>query len=174
MVNGNIDTVNLKDPGTGKVYGSTGAGNAAAVYPPGYEWSYTQRTTDVTVVSTTESSGTAVLSPAAFTPDGGVVMCEFFSPSVTVPIANDSYLTISLFEGSTEIGSLALVQNGAVAVSQGISVPVCAKYRFTPSNAAHTYTVTAFVSNTAVASYVAAGAGGTATYVPAYVRFTKV
>lgn len=173
VVNGNIDTVNLKDPGTGKVYGSTGAGNAAAVFPPGYEITYVSTTASVSIVSTTESAGTSILATGSVTYDGSAVMVEFFSPSVVSDTASaGDQLDISLFEGATQIARL--IQINPPAITANMAVPVCAKYRFTPASGTHTYSVTAFVSSATGTPRVVAGPGGTTAYAPAYLRITKV
>lgn len=139
---------------------------------PGAELSYTQRTTSVSITGTSESAGTTVLSPAAFTPDGDPIICEFFSWLVAPPSILGGELIIMLFESTTEITRLAMVQNGPVG-SQ-IFVPVFARYRFTPSNASHTYTIKSFVTSTTGSPFIDAGSGGTGGNPPCYVRFVKV
>lgn len=147
-------------------------GQFQPINPHGYEWSYAQITSPVNVTSTTEATGTTILSPAAFTPDGGPVMVEFFCPYVVVPTAAAGNSTIvSLFEGSTQISRLAAAFDQSTS---GAIVSLTGRYRFTPTNASHTYTVTAHVTNTTGTPGIGAGAGGTGTYPPAFVRFTKV
>lgn len=142
-------------------------------YGRGYEWSYAQITSPVNVTSTTESAGTTVLSPAAFTPDGSPVLVEFFSPYFNLPTAALGNSTVvCLFEGATELARLAQPTLAATAAQQ--TPPIYARYRFTPTAASHTYTITGFVPNTTGTPQVGAGAGGTAAFPPAFVRFTKV
>lgn len=172
---GAIPIADLVDPTAGKVIGSSG-GVAAAVTPPGFEIGYDQRTSSVSIISTTESAGTAVISAAAHTFDGAAVIVEFFAPSIVMPQATTStnFILFSLFEGATQIARLANVQLQDLASAQSMSVPVCARLRFTPTAASHTYTVTAFVNSTTGSPGVNAGAGGTGIYAPAFLRFTKV
>lgn len=149
--------------------GSGGSGGIG----PGYEWSYTQRTTSVAVVSGTEASGTTVLSPAAFTPDGGAVLVEFFALYAQTPSsAIGAKLTVSLFESTTQLTRIAVA---ACQDTTGTNdIPLVGSYRFTPSATAHTYTVTAFADSQTGAPTIIAGSGGTGGLPPCFVRFTKV
>lgn len=157
---------------SGQVLGLSPAATAP-VFPPGYQLNRTQITSPVNIASTTEATGTNIfpLLPA-ITFDGTEVMVEFFSPLVLGDsnAASDG-VTISLFEGATQITRLA-VGNTVAAASQ--SMPFTGKYFFTPSAASHTYTVTAYATSTTGTPRVFAGSGGTNGYAPAYVRFTKV
>ncbi len=173
VVNGNIDTVNLKDPGTGKVYGSTGAGAAASVYPPGYEIVYAETTASVSVVSLTESASTTILAAANTAFDGTAVVVYFSTPGVSMPTnaAGDSVI-LSLFDGSTQVTRMAQPQTPSVTAGAILSGE--SQYRFTPSAGTHTYSVRAYASSTAGTPQVLAGAGGTATRRPAFLRITKV
>lgn len=141
--------------------------------PPGYEFGYDQITAGVNVASTTEATGTTIISCAAHTFDGSPVMCEFYSPLVVLPAANPGLITVSLFEAATQIGELAWerVGTGAGVVTYA---SISASLRFTPTAASHTYTITAFVNSTTGTPSIGAGAGGTATNVPCFCRFTKV
>ena len=140
-------------------------------YGRGYEWSYTQITSPVTVSSSTESSGTTIISPAAFTPDGTPVLVEFFAPYIATPAAVGYSVYVDLFEGATEIGRFGYATTPNTSAAQ--SAPFIGRLRFTPTNASHTYTVTAWANNTGTLA-VGAGAGGTGNYMPAFIRFTKV
>lgn len=138
---------------------------------PGYEIGYDQITANVNVTATSESSGTTVISCAAHTFDGSPVMAEFFCPYAGAPLSNGAYLGVALFESTTEIGRLCLMFETNSSV--GTTGPMFGRLRFTPSAASHTYTVKAWVSSGTGAS-ITAGAGGTSTAVPAFIRFTKV
>lgn len=159
----------LADPGSGKVVGA----GPTAVFPPGYEIAYAQITAPVNIVSTTEATGTTIISSGSIVFDGAAVMAEFFAPSVLTDTASagDSVI-ISLFEATTQIGRLVLVQTPSVSAGQSISAS--GRLRFTPSAGAHTYTVTAKTSSTTGTPKVNAGLGSTGDYVAAFIRFTKV
>lgn len=175
-INGGIDNNNLSSS-AGVVLSKLGQSGATAnqgILWNGSAWvaasrelGYTEITSSVTVTSTTESSGTTVITASAITFDGNPVICEFFSPQVQPAVGGNS-VTICLFEGATEIGRLAVVQSAGTGTDVH---PVCAKRRFTPSAASHTYTVTAFQGGGNAT--IAAGAGGTATLLPAYLRFER-
>ena len=146
-------------------------------YPPGYQLNYTEITTGVNVTSTTESSGTTIISPGAITFDGGAVMVRFFS-FCKAPQGGATALVVSLFEGSTQISRIAFCEP---VISGGTGSPVVSyvgslvgEYHFTPSAGSHTYTITAHVSTTTGTPAIQAGSGGTAGTPPAFVRFTKV
>ncbi len=139
--------------------------------PPGYEFGYDQITTaTISVTSTTESSGTSLISCAAHTFDGGAVMAQFTFPNASLGSAANSQLTLCLFEGATEIGRLSTYyyQNSGTAVNTILS----GGFRFTPTAASHTYTVTAYRVGANATIY--SGAGGTATDSPSWIRFIKV
>ena len=142
-------------------------------YPPGFEIGYDQITSPVNVVSTTEATGTTIITCAAHTFDGSAVICEFFTPSVHQPTAAvGNVVVISLFESSTQVSRLGESFTFETAASSSNSL--VGKFRFTPTAGSHTYTVTAFASSTTGTPLIQAGALGTAALPPAYVRFTKV
>jgi len=155
-------------PTGASVTGPTGPTGATGASGGGGEIGYTQITSPVNITSTTEASGTTILSPGALTFDGNPVIVEFFA-DVTIPNGTNVSVRVCLFEGSTEITRLATIFLG----SGQMIVPCSTKYRFTPSAGSHTYTVTAFASSTSGTPAVGAGAGGTAGEPPAFVRFTK-
>lgn len=136
---------------------------------PGYEIGYDQITSPVAVTSGTEATGTTILTATAHTFDGAPVMVEFFSPAT---YADSTTLTISLFEGATQIARLGRVQQDPTD-GPDFSRAFVGRLRFTPSAGAHTYKVTGHRAG-AEDCGVAAGAGGAATDPPAFLRFTKV
>ncbi len=162
----------LADPTTGKVVGSV-ASAAAAVFPPGYEIGYTEITSSVNVASTTEASGTTIISPGALVFDGAPVLCHFFTPGLAWDTATQGdLLIVSLFEGGTQISRIALANTSITSVQAYLTVS--GFLRFTPSAASHTYTITAFSTSGTGTPKVLAAAKGTGIYCPAFVRFTKV
>ena len=156
---------------TGQVLG-VASGLPAWEYPPGYEIGYTQITAKVNVTSTTESSGTLIIDPGSLTFDGGPVLFHFYSPQIVTSSALAQALVVSLFEGATQIGRLVFASN--VVSGTDNTVTGAGFLRFTPTAGSHHYTVTAWTQNTTGTPFVGAGAGGTATDVPAFARFTKV
>lgn len=168
VVNGNIDTVNLKDPGTGKVYGSTGAGSAAAVYPPGYQLDYVATTTSVSVTATTSATATTILTGTSQAYDGSAIIVTFYSPGLTI---GTNTINVNLYDGSTELG--ILVSGNPGAASSSFRWPCCVSSPpFTPTVATHQYIIRAYVD--AGTGTVGAGAGTLGLKYPAYLRITKV
>lgn len=139
---------------------------------PGAEIGYDQITASATISSTTEATGSTIITCGAHTFDGGPVVASFFAPLVGMATGVGKSTYICLFESSTEIGRLVLAQPGQ---SQQALIPVFGSIRFTPSAASHTYTVTGFFDTGGGGTVqVIAGAGGAAVHPPAYIRFTKV
>jgi len=137
----------------------------------GYEVGYDQITSPVNITGTTEASPTTVIAGSEHAFDGSPVIAEFFSPSVLPPTVASQALIIMLFEGSTEIGRWGDIRSPSASLN---AIPVTLRYRFTPSAGNHTYSIEAFVSSVTGTPAIQAGAGGSAAYLPAYLRFTKV
>jgi hypothetical protein len=158
----------------GKVPVASSAAAGTWAFPPGFEIGYAQITAPVAVVSTTEATGTTIVAPGALVFDGAPVLVTFFSPAVRVDTAGaGDFVIISLFEGASQITRLVLLET--IVIGQATNYSTTGSFRFTPTAASHTYTVTASVSSTASGTpQVGAGAGGTGGYPPAYVRFQKV
>jgi hypothetical protein len=154
----------------GQVYQGTGSGTGALVLPPGFEINYTQITASVNITDTSEATATALISPGVVTFDGGAVLVEVFAYTLTGPTSG--FVSLTLFEGATEITRLAVFQ-GFVTGAQ-VNETVMAHYRFTPSVGSHTYKVCGFVASTAGTPVLVAGSGGPAGNAPSYIRFTKV
>jgi hypothetical protein len=155
---------------TGLANGTAATDAAAFGQIAGVELSYTQITAPAAVTDTVEATATALISPGAFTPNGNPILAEFFSPNIVMPTGAGATMTITLFEGATEIGRLCSI----VSPATGTQFSAVGKLRFTPTNAAHTYKVCAFISSALGGPAIGAGAGGTGVLVPAYIRFTQV
>lgn len=169
---GSVAIADIADPGTGKVVGSA-SNAAAAVFPPGYEIGYTEITTAANVTDTSEATATALISPGALTFDGAPVIVEFFSGQVVADAAAaGDVVIVTLFEGATQIGRLGVVRT--VVTADPSTNTILTRYRFTPTAGSHTYKLCAFANSTTGTPKINAGAGGTAAWVPAYIRFTKV
>jgi hypothetical protein len=146
--------------------GTVGGGNLA-----GTELDYAQITSTVNVTATSEATADTVVTGASVAYDGStVVEIEFFAPWATADSTAGRDLRYWLYDGSSSIGFLGLQQAPASGVAAW--VPVVLKRRLTPSNASHTYGIRASVS--AGTGVVTAGAGGSGTAVPAFIRITRV
>ncbi len=142
-------------------------------FPAGAEIAYFELTSNVSVTSLTEATGTTVMSLGPIMFDGSPVICEFSSILVT-PNTTASFIGVGLFEGTTQITRLAQANVGSSSGNNQISLNVVGKYRFTPSAGVHSYTITGFVSSTTGTPLVGGGSGGTAGNSPTFLRFTKV
>lgn len=156
----------------GQVFQGSGAGAGGLVLPPGYEIGYDQITANVNIASTSEAAGTVLITCAPHTFDGSPVVAELFFAAIGSPTVSGAAVLFSLFEGSTELGIIAIQQNQATTGSANL--PILGKYRFTPSAGAHTYKVTAFATSLTGTPNVQCGAGGTGLVLPGFIRFTKV
>lgn len=139
----------------------------AYAYPPGYEFDYVQKTSQTAISATTEATANTVVTGSAVTYDGStVVEIEFYAPYFEAPGSQNA--RIALYDGSSSIGIWAVLTPS----SSTSRVPVCLKRRLTPSAAAHTYSVRAYVDSGA--AVVDGGAGGSGARMPAFIRITKV
>lgn len=153
-----------------KVWQSDGS-TAAWKYPPGYEMAYVEFTSVVTVTAgTVEATAVSVVSGGSVAFDGStIVLIHFYAPNYQNPNTTDN-LRFWLYDGSSSIGEIGRTTNpAAAAAAEG--GPVVLERRMTPSNASHTYSIRASATNTAS---VSAGAGGASTYMPGFIRITKV
>lgn len=149
-----------------QVGGSGGGGGTQ-----GTELGYDQITGSVSIASSTEATGTTLITCAAHTFDGNPVFVDLFGYLQLSSVATGH--TICLFEGATQI--TRLFQLFIATATNSDIFCVRAGYRFTPTAASHTYTITAFVNNTTgTQATFSGGAGGVGAVSPAFVRFTKV
>lgn len=150
------------------------AGGAAVswLYPPGYELGKTAFTSTVVISSTTEATPTTVVTAPSITFDGTPVILEFWAPQLNSPTtAAGNTSNLSFYEGATELGQFAQVIT-QVASQSTLLVPV-GRYEFTPAAGSHTYSVGAWCSGSTTSASVVAGAGGTGTRLPGFIRVVK-
>lgn len=154
---------------TGKWLG-VATGLPSWTLPPGYEFDYAQITAGVTVNATTEGSANTVITGNAVSYDGAtVVMIEFFAPQVYSTNTANIDLTAVLYDGASSIGQIGWLRSETT--NRGMIAMHCMR-RLTPSNAAHTYSIRAFIASGSGA--VQAGIAGSGNLVPAFIRITKV
>jgi parallel beta-helix repeat protein len=133
----------------------------------GYEFTAQSITATVTVSATASATGTEIFNALSITADGGEVMLEFVAAHVSV--TGGDFVIIDLYESTTAIGRIAVLQNSGSGV---MIVPVFARHRFTPSAGAHTYKITAWRGSGN--GSVVAGTGSSTTPVPVRARIVKV
>ena len=131
------------------------------------EVGYAQFTADVTVTATTEGTANSVVTLGSISYEAVPHLVEFESPACITP--SGARLTIVLFDSTTALGELQTV---TPAAAQQIRTKARGAYRFTPTAAAHTYNVKAFVASGT--GTVVAGAGGAATALPDFIRITRI
>lgn len=154
----------------GKVPTGTGS-SVAASYPPGYEFSYVEFTSDKTSTHTTEATSDTVVASASVAYDGStIVNVEFYCPILFPPTVDGGKAIVLLYEDSTVLGQIAVARTSSAATA--IGWPCHVSRRLTPSNASHTYTIK--LMTTAGTANASAGAGGTGAEMPGFIRITKV
>ncbi len=133
----------------------------------GSELDYVERTSNLTVTHTTAATADTIITGSSVSYDGSTRICiEFFCYAAEMTGANA--LLISLWDGSTELGRWALIENAATGSFAAAQSP---KRFLTPSNASHSYLVKAW--KTGGTGIIYAGAGGTDTPLPAFLRITR-
>lgn len=127
---------------------------------------YTEKTSDTTVSATVEGSPTTIITASAgVVVDGSTLICvEFYSANVNV---GSTFLILNLWDdtASANLGRIA----GLTRVST--TDAVCVRRYFTPAAGTRTYSVRGWRGGSD--GTVGGGAGGTATYMPAYLRITS-
>jgi hypothetical protein len=166
-------------PWTTAVTRASGYGVTAAVWNTEHvdnmnylkEVGYSQVTSDVTVTATSEATATAVVALGAITYEAVPHMIEFSAPDARPNTgAAGQNITFALFDSTTAV--VGVWGRIATPAASGNLVPVRLGYRFTPTAAAHTYNVKCWVSVSS--GLVQAGAGGSATHGPAWLRITRI
>ncbi len=121
----------------------------------------------VTVSSAAEATPDDVVSCGALEFDGNTLnRIEFFSPRVDTAAAASSFVVLNLWDGSTDLGRIALVGNGAVT-AESVSAPVYVASFLTPARGTHTYKVRAWRITGNGAVY------GGAPNLPGYIRVSR-
>jgi len=113
-------------------------GGAVANRPAG-ELAYVEYTGGaITVTPSTDATGQTILTLPAITSDGATpVIVEFYCPRATPASVAGALVVVSLWEGATQIGRIAVAGSPAANVT---IVPIHGRYRFTPAAGTHTYT----------------------------------
>lgn len=131
------------------------------------ELSYVEVTSSLTVTATSDATAQTFVSSAAIAYDGSTrILIEIWCPYMD--ITGNQAIVLNLYDGSTDLGRIANLEtvNGSGLTSETVS----GKRFLTPSAATHTFHIKAW--KTAGTGTVGAQAGGTATYMPAWLRIT--
>lgn len=136
------------------------------------EHAYVTGTSSVTVSSESEASPTSVISTSSIDVGSGAIDIEFFCYSFRV--ADGVTLVLNLWEGSTDKGRIALIQNGLSGDGNDyIRNAFTCKYRYTPGSGAKTFSIRAWQDSSGQDPLLGAGAGGTGTALPMFLRITS-
>ena len=111
----------------------------------------------VTVVAT----GSLILTAVAHT-------VEFTCPQVVTGGSATSDVRVSLWDGTTDLGVLAVVKNNT---NTALNAPVVCRRRLVPTAGAHTFTVKAFAAGQT--GSITAGAGGAGALLPGAIRVVR-
>jgi hypothetical protein len=147
------------------------SGAVAWALPPGYEFDYVQITSPVAITATSGATANTVVTGNAVTYDGStVVLLHFYAPNAYTANLNPVDMEFWLYDGSSEIGRLGTIRS--VSTNRALQF-IKLERRFTPSAAAHTYSIRAS-QGSSTAGQVTAGSGGSGNDMPAFIRITKV
>lgn len=131
--------------------------------------SYVEFTSPVSITSTSATSPTLVVSAAAVTFDGATLaLVEFYAPA-TVVTGTNIVQNIDLWDGSTNLGHIAVAQSPGSGAHVG---PVLVHRLLTPASGSHTFLVQSYLGSSSAVT-VEAGSGGSAAYLPGYIRVTS-
>ena len=130
------------------------------------ELSYTEFTSNVSVTATSAASPNDVVSSGAVTYEAKPIRITFQTTGVQLGSTANAELLIHLWDGSTDLGRLALIKG--VDGTETVVVPVQASRKLTPSAGSHTYKVTAYRTGSDGTIY--GGAGGAGTTMPGFLR----
>ncbi len=134
----------------------------------GAELDYVQKTTDTSITATTEATANTVITSSSVAYDGSTtIVIEMFGGDVEANPSAGNFMQVWLYDGSSSIGSYLLVMSAAANDRKPLSM----KWRLTPSNASHTYSVRASV-NTGTGQF-RAGAGGAGNSSPLWMRIIR-
>lgn len=140
----------------------------AAVGGAGTEWDYAQYTASVSVTATTEASANTLASGNGVYYDGTKLRLEFSSSGYKLTGGTESSMSLVFLRDSTVLGQMVCDLDH----NDDDGSPLhCVTYD-TPPAGTHTYTVKAFLSAGGTV-LVKAGAGGSGTLLPGYLRVTK-
>lgn len=132
---------------------------------------YTEFTGNVDISSNSEASPTNIVVAGAHTFDGATLCCiEFYSPNVVFNATLNGALFIDIYDGTTSIGRLAALQTPSG--DGALNYNLFGRRYLTPSAASHTYKIGGWYA-TVADPFVKAGAGGTTTLLPGYIRITS-
>ena len=157
----------------GTVLRSAGTGASETfAYPPAYEFDYVQKTSNTTISASSEGTANTIVTGASVIYDGATtVMVKFFTPQIQLPSTTGATLLIGIWDNGTVLGYLTAPT--AINASNDVYGGFEGEARFTPTNAAHQYSIRAYITAGA-SGLISGGAGGAGTFFPCFMRVVKV
>lgn len=156
------------DAGTESDLTQAGGGSVETGTP--YEVDYAEITSDGTATATS-TPGTTLITGSSVSFDGSTIaVVEFYCASVQYTATTGSLLNIELADGGTvidRIGQFVVVPGDGNLHAIG---PIMGAYRYTPSNASHTFSIRAWKNNAADTAVLKAGGN----FLPAFLRVSKL
>jgi hypothetical protein len=141
-------------------------GSAWFVISPGAELDYVEFTSQVTITATSEGTSQTVVTGTSQTYAAVPTIVEFFSPFVQSGNFT-TFCIVLLYDGATVLGRLSRTD-----VINGDGTSMLCRYRLTPTAATHQYIVKAYIDAGTQAN-ILGGSGGSAAYLPGYIRVTR-
>lgn len=135
----------------------------------GEELAYNQITASVTLASNTVASPNLVIEGTTRSYDGGMLMIEV-SAIVGCSTSAGAASFLQLWDGSTDLGAICEVYNGASTVNYGVTV--LGKRRLTPTVGTHNYRIQGW-SNIGVGNVYTSPGGAGLNQMPAFIRVTR-
>lgn len=145
------------------------SGAVAWALPPGFELDYAQITSPVTVTATSEGAADTVITGTSQAYAAEPVLLTFFTPF----LQNGAFTTFCIVYLYDVATSTVVGRLNRTDVINGDGTALFAQYRFTPTAATHQYRVRAYIDAGTQAN-INAGSGGSAAYLPAFLRIVKV
>jgi len=131
---------------------------------------YVEFTGGVTVSSTSEAAPDEVVSSGTLDYNGTRICIEFSAVEMETGATTGSFTICNLWDASTDLGRIALVENTGTATVVG--APVCVRRYLSPSVGSHTYRIRAWRVNSN--GTISAGAGGVGISLPGFIRVTAI
>lgn len=133
------------------------------------ELAYAEAVASVTISATAEATPTTLVTAPSVTFDGTTrVLVSFYCGRIDTASTANASIIVNLWEDSTDIGRIALVNPEAGVV---LSVPVYTERFLTPAAGAKVYSIRAWrLTGNGVAQ---AGAGGAGTPMPMFIRIVQ-
>ncbi len=137
---------------------------------------YAEATSGVTLTHTTDATADTLVTGGTLTLDGvTAILVEFFAPNWTNAAGAARSITVVLYAAFNG-GAAAVVGRLCRAASDGAANPQTigtGRYRYTPAAGSYVYSARGFVNSATGTVTINAGAAGSATDVPMFLRVTR-